>query len=712
MSAHRAARVERLSSPHTEVVVVVGRGGPAIAHWGAPLGTDAQLDAVIAATDPGSIPGTATWRGPLGIVPEHGSGFDGRPGLVGSRSDGRDFAPRFEVTEVNLTHGPNAVQITSLDPHASLEMTTEIALGDALEVRCTLTNLGDDDYRLSELSMSLPVPDHVAELITLGGRWTAEFRIDRVEWSTGLIGAQNRRGRTSHESVPLVIAVERGTGEWNGQVWAAHLAWSGNHHWFAERTIDGRRHLQLGELLHPGEVVLAPGQQYQTPQIVAVYSPHGLTEASWGFHRHLRSRPDHPTGPRPVTFNSWEATYFDHDAERLGQLARTAADVGVERFVLDDGWFASRRDDTSGLGDWWVSAQAHPTGLVPLIDTVHAAGMQFGIWVEPEMVNPDSDLFRSHPDWALVDHRYEPVIYRNQLVLDLTNPDAFDHVHDALHRLLGQHEIDFVKWDMNRPHVQAADSSGAAGTHRQTLALYRLLDLLRADHRGVEFESCASGGGRIDHEILRRTDRVWTSDSNDPLERQRIQYGASMLIPPEVMGAHIGPRRAHTTGRVHEIGFRAITAMFGHFGIEADLNDFDARELEVVRAAIDMHRRHRNLLHCGDTVRFDLAEPWLAHGVYAPDRSRALVSVAALDVARHAVMEPLRLPGLDGDRRYRITPVTLPQTPPTAHLEPPQWWLDGALVASGTQLGVHGLRLPTLRPASALIIELVAIDDA
>lgn len=718
--------IERLVSATTEVIVVAGPGPVAIAHWGPPLGDDADLDAVLAACELGPVPGTSVWSGPLPVVPEHGSGFDGRPGLVGSRSDGRDFAPRFTVTDVTRhatsvtdsttdTTGrsgraDDTLTVTAVDRAAGLEMVTELTLGAALSVSCTLTNTGDDEYRLSELMLSLPVPEHAGELLCMGGRWMAEFGMRRRPWPDGTHSAQNRRGRTSHESVPLVVAVEPGTGAWSGSAWAAHLAWSGNHQWSAERTVDGRRQLQLGELLHAGEVVLRPGEQYRSPEIVAVHSSEGLTPIGWGFHRTLRAHETHARGPRPVTFNSWEAVYFDHDAQRLSQLVALAADVGVERFVLDDGWFGGRRDDTAGLGDWWVSPEAHPEGLAPLIGSVHAAGMQFGIWVEPEMVNPDSELLRSHPDWALVDDRYEPVLHRNQLVLDITRADAFDHVHGALDRLLADHAIDFVKWDMNRPHVQAAQRSGAAGTHRQTLALYRLLDMLRAAHPHVEFESCSSGGARIDHAVLRRTDRVWPSDSNDPLERQRIQSGASLLIPPEVMGSHIGPRRTHTTGRVHDITFRAITALFGHLGIEADLVEFDERELEVVRAAIELYREHRGLLHGGDTVRLDLDGPWLAHGVYATDRSRALVSVAALELARTAVMGPLRLPGLDPTRRYRVTPLLLPHAPRSADLAPSSWWRDGVLVATGRQLSVHGLRLPTLQPASALLLQVDALE--
>ena len=453
-------------------------------------------------------------------------------------------------------------------------------------------------------------------------------------------------------------------------MWGAHLAWSGNHRVLAERLPDGRRYLQLGELLHPGEVVLQPGERYETPEVIATYGV-GLTPASWGFHRSRAltgdaSRPP----PRKVLLNTWEAVYFDHDLDRLRRLADVAASVGVERFVLDDGWFGSRRNDRSGLGDWTVSADAHPGGLSPIIDHVRSLDMDFGIWVEPEMVSPDSDLFRAHPDWVLATDGYQPVLGRHQLVLDLGRPGAYAHVLGQLDALLSEHAIAYVKWDMNRDHVQGSGSDGAAGTHAQTMALYRLLDELRARHPSVEIESCASGGGRIDHEILRRTQRVWTSDCNDALERQTIQRGASMFVPPEVMGAHIGPPRSHTTGRVHSLAFRAATAMFGHLGIEWNLLELDERDLADLTAVIELHRRFRPLLHSGDVVRFDADLEGVghsdspvahAHGVYAADRSEALIAFVQLRTGTSLAPSPLRLPGLDAERTYRAQVLDLPR---------------------------------------------------
>ena len=487
-----------------------------------------------------------------------------------------------------------------------------------------------------------------------------------------------------------------------------HLAWSGNHTMLAERLGDGRRYVQAGELLHPGEVVLEPGESYATPQVLGVYSSDGLTSATWGFHRAARRSPSHPTSPRPVLLNTWEAVYFRHDHDTLRELADVAASIGIERFVLDDGWFGSRRDDTSGLGDWVVSADVYPDGLGPLIDHVTGLGMEFGIWVEPEMVNPDSDLYRSHPDWALATEGYDPVLGRNQLVLDLAAPKRSPTSSAQLDALLRDHDIAYVKWDMNRDHVQGSGSSGSAGTHDQTVAVYALFDELRRRHPAVEFESCASGGGRIDHEILRRTERVWTSDCNDALERQTIQRGASMLIPPEVMGAHIGPTRAHTTGRVHTLAFRAATALFGHLGVEWNVARLDEDRRAQLAAAIAVHKRFRPLLHTGDTVRFDTEPAYCAHGVYAADRSEALVSFAQLATSASLTPPALRLPGLDPDVRYRIEHVALPGERWGMALSQPTWLTDGTEL-TGRQLAAHGIRPPVMHPESAVLVHLAAV---
>lgn len=699
-----------LRGRHADAVIDESTGAPTVVYWGAPLG-EVDLDTITEALRLSVQQGSLDVVAPVSVVPEHGSGFQGRPGLQGHRRGGRQWAPRFTTTSVRefvsesvSDAGAAGVRVESVDTVAQLQLVVTVTLGDVLAVDCALTNTGDTRYLLDALHPTLPLPAHASELLTFDGRWTREFHPVRREWASGVFLTENRAGRTSHDHPPLVYAGSPGFGEWSGDVWGVHVAWSGNHTLHAEAMPDGRRYIQGGELIHPGELCLEPGGTYAAPTVLGVYGC-GLTPASWGFHRWIRRSPAAPTKPRPVLLNTWEAVYFDHDNEKLRALATAAAALGIERFVLDDGWFGSRRDDSSGLGDWWVSPEVYPDGLAPVIDHVRGLGMEFGIWVEPEMVNPDSDLYREHPDWALTTDGYEPVLARNQLVLNLAHPDAFAHVFGQLDTLFRDHDIQYVKWDMNRNHTQGSGADDKAGTHAQTLALYRLLDELRERHPGIEIESCSSGGARIDLEILRRTERVWTSDCNDALERQTIQWGASMLIPNELMGAHIGPTRSHTTGRMHSLAFRALTALFGHLGVEWNVLTLDDREREQLAEVIALHQRFRPLLHSGDTVRFDPVRNGQtaashAYGVYAADRSQALVAHVQLTSGMSLVPPPLRLPGLDPNRRYVVEQVPVGGSRVS--------WPASGLVLTGAQLAAHGIQLPRQHPESGILLHLRA----
>ncbi|MGA9278944.1 alpha-galactosidase [Ilumatobacter sp.] len=694
-------------SEAVDVVVDVSTGAPTIVFWGRSLGEGAEIDAIVSALDRPLVHGTFDTVAPISVVPEHGSGFVGRPGLVGRRGGGRAWAPRF-ATVGSEVRGDTLI-VDAVDEIAELRLRTTISLGHTLRVAAEVTNTAARRYSLDALTVTLPIAQHIDELLTFDGRWSREFHPVRRDWRRGDVLIENRRGRTSHESPPLFFAGESGFGEWTGDVYGVHVAWSGNHTILANRLPDGRRYVQAGELLHPGEVVLEPGESYRTPDLHGVHSTGGLTPATWQFHEAVRSFDVHPSSPRPVSLNTWEAVYFDHDTERLKGLADAAAALGIERFVLDDGWFGSRRDDTRGLGDWWVSDAVYPDGLDPLISHVTGLGMEFGIWVEPEMVNPDSVVHRAHPEWALVTEGYEPVLGRHQLVLDLANPDAFDFIEGHLDALLRDHDIAYVKWDMNRDHIQASGDDGASGSRAQTLAFYRLVDTLRSKHPTVEIESCSSGGARIDLEVLRRAERVWTSDCNDALERQTIQRGASMLIPPEVMGAHIGPRRSHTTARTQSLAFRAATALFGHLGVEWDVTQLTDRERTALRAMIGLYKEHRDLLHGGDTVRFSTEDAYNAHGVYARDRSRAVVSFAQLTTAASQIPPPLRLPGLDPDATYRIEHLAIPFGPPLVGRTQPSWMSTGVTL-TGRQLETHGIQPPTLHPESAVLFLITRTD--
>jgi alpha-galactosidase len=690
-----------LRRPGVSVVVDVSVGVPVIAHWGRELETidgDSILASVYLPKQPGGVDVTA----PIAVVPQHGEGCFARPGLAGHRSGGRYFAPRFSNSKIEMSD--YGFVFTSTDSAAELGLCCQFELRESgvLAINAVVTNHGDSRYLLDALSVTLPIPSSAEELVTMTGSWAREFAIHRQTFLHGAWTAENRTGRTSHEHPPVVWAVQANATEWYGEVWGAHLAWSGNHVLLAEVLADSRKYLQLGELLMAGEICLEPGGSYSTPEVIATYSQNGLTPASLNFHRNVRANlPQRSkSSSRKVLLNTWEAVYFDHDVEKLMQLAELAAGVGVERFVLDDGWFAGRRSDKSSLGDWWVSPEVYPNGLAPLISHVQKLGMDFGIWVEPEMISEDSELFRMHPDWALVSPDYEPVRSRNQLVLNLAHTPAYEYVFSKLDELFSENEIAFVKWDMNRPHVQATLQSGAAGTHEQTLAVYKLIDQLRAKHQHIEIESCSSGGGRIDHEILRRTDRVWTSDCIDPYRRQKIQRGASMLIPNEVMGAHIGAEKAHTTSRVHSLEFRIISAVFGHLGLELDLTLCSQDELRLIKQAVDWHKKFRGLLHSGDVVRFDCeSESQISHGVYSQDRNEALVSLVQLtEINLDKGSQILRLPGLVYDRRYRIVAFDSNFATTNAVGE-----------YTGQQLSTTGLKVSEMSPETGTIFHLLSI---
>jgi alpha-galactosidase len=647
---------------------------------------------------------------PVGLVAESSVGYFGRPGLEGHRDDGRDFAPQFALQSINSDE--HRAEFELVDDAAGLSLTVTVVLhaSGVAVFDTSLSNDGETGYWLDALRLSLPVPAEAMELLTVGGRWTNEFGQTRTTWKRNCLTVENRRGKTSHERLGVVFAGTPSFTEHSGEVWGCHIGWSGNFEFVCDSVTDGRRSVQVGELLASGEVSLAPGDHYEMPTVYAAYAPNGLNAVSSSFHSFMRARPQHPSTPRPVLLNIWEAVYFDHDLDTLRDLADIAAHCGVERFVVDDGWFHSRRSDDAGLGDWWVDTTVWPDGLAPLIEHVRGLGMQFGIWVEPEMVNPDSDLYREHPDWTLVDPRYPAVFGRNQLVLDLGRREVRDHLFGLMDALLRDHDIAYVKWDMNRDLV-AATSAGRAGVHRQTLGVYDLFDRLRAAHPGVEFETCASGGGRVDFGIFERTDRAWTSDSIDALDRQQIQRGFSLLFPPELMGSHIGSPVAHTTGRSHGLGFRAIAALFGSLGIEWNLLKASEKDRAAVAAIIALHKELRPLLHEGSVVRIEHPDPEiLVHGVVARDLSSAVFACTRLSSGPSLHASPLRLLGLDPARTYDVAVVPVAGSGSRNARRQPAWVTDG-LQMTGLQLSSLGFSAPILSPETSILLRLAALDQ-
>ena len=550
----------------------------------------------------------------------------------------------------------------------------------------------------------LPIPRHLSHMIHLQGGWCGEFEGRRREVPRHTTLIENRRGRTSHDAPPFLVFCEPGATENAGEAIGVHLAWSGDHFLRVERDRDGDIALSAGE---PREsVTLATGESALTPTLVVAHSSQGLNGVSDRFHRYIRGLPHlSEEYRRPVTINTWEAVYFDHDHDRLNALIDTAADLGCERFVLDDGWFGGRDDDTSSLGDWTVDPRKHPDGLEPLAERVRERGMEFGLWFEPEMISPDSDLYRAHPDWVIGD----PVILgRNQLLLDIARPEVGDYLFERLDHYVRTLGLGYIKWDMNR---DAVAHDGEAGNGAQVRALYALLDRLREAHPALDIESCASGGARVDLGILSRTDRVWTSDSNDPVERMRIQMGASRFIPPEILGAHVGPAWCHTTGRGTPADFRALVASWCHFGIEADVTRVSDAERDTLRAAVARYKADRPIWHGGRLRRVETADPDLAVVMaVTPDRASARVVVAQLDRARSVLADPLRLPGLDPARRYRVTAPFVTAAARRANRDFSHPFLAEGIEATGAVLERLGISLPVLTAVSGLQLALDAID--
>lgn len=704
------------SSGSALVLDTSGPGLPRVLHWGADLPDDAVAALPLLAQGP--VPHSALdapW--PLTVLPGPADGWLGTPGYAGHRAGG-SAAPRWAARTQAL--GDGVIEVTLSESATVLSLRYRMDAHGVLTVTPSVTNTtgATTVLDLAALRVLLPLPSRAGEVLDLTGRWCRERAPQRSALSDGTHLRASRRGRTGHDATLLLAVGTPGFGFRSGEVWSVHVAWSGNHEHLVERLPEGAgMHAAVlggGELLEAGEVRLAPGESYTAPEVVFVHSAEGLDGISSRLHRSQRSRAVHTNTPRPLVLNTWEAVYFDHDLDRLRELADTAAAIGVERFVLDDGWFGGRRDDRRGLGDWWVSPDMWPGGLGPIVKHVKGHGMEFGLWFEPEMVNADSDLVRQHPDWVLGPRAGHPREWRHQQVLDLANPEAAAHIEKQVSALVAELGIDFIKWDHNRDLMEAVrtDASGTdrPAVHAQTVAFYGLLDRLRAAHPDLEIESCASGGARVDLGVLARTDRIWTSDCNDALERAQIQRWTSLLVPPELMGTHIGPATAHTTHRTLDLSFRMLLALQGHAGLEWDITQCTPAEREALAAWSGLYREVRGLLHSGDPVRVDVPDDGLlVTGTVAADRSEALFSVARLQTSGQAVPGLVPLAGLDPARTYVLRVRTEAGTPHTVQTSPPAWWADAlreGVRLSGAVLAGVGLPLPVLAPAQGFLLHL------
>ncbi|MEY5004703.1 MAG: hypothetical protein RLZZ594_733 [Actinomycetota bacterium] len=698
------SNLTHLTNAGVSVIIDTTSGTPAVLHWGRAIqpGFDAEA-LVLTQVEPTphcdfDAPQT------IGIWRENARGFIGEPTIKGSRP-GRDWSHHFTVRSTQQEG--NTVTYVSVDAEAELEVEARFDLTEqgVLKLSQKVTNLGLSEFTVESLTSYLPVPDYTKDVLDFHGRWMRERQPQRQAIRVGNWVREGREGRTGHDYTLIQFALAEGTTFEHGEAWGLSLAWSGNNRHVVERTAIGRTNLGAGELLLPDEMVLASNESYQAPTVVAVYANDGIDGASHRLHSMLRARPTHPTNirPRPVTLNVWEAVYFDHDYDKLAALADAAAEIGVERFVLDDGWFGARRHDRAGLGDWVVSKDVWPEGLGKLVDKVKSVGLEFGLWFEGEMVNQDSDLYREHPEWILQAGGRVPPEFRTQQVLDLAHEGAYQHVFNQTNAILNELDIAYIKWDHNRVLTEAAHY-GKAAVRKQVEAIYRLFDELKAAHPGLEIESCSSGGGRIDLGMIDHADRFWTSDNNDALERQSINRYTSIVIPPELLGTHIGPTKAHSTGRTHSHAFRAVTALWGHAGLEWDLTEASSEDRAMLKSWTDYYKAKRALLHSGRTVRVDGSEATnQIHGVVSQDKSEALYMYAQLTTSDYSRPANIRLTGLDAEATYLVKVVEPAGAAVAMQTLPPKWY-DGVRIP-GALLASVGMRAPVLRPEQAMLIE-------
>lgn len=701
---------------------------PCVLHWGPDLGgaEEQDLDGVLDALAMPMVDSVITAQESVAVLPQHSAGWLGRPGLLGHRS-GRSWSVSFdgvahEIAEAGTPDWPEgpagAVRASSVgvDTLAGLEVATEIQLlaSGLVRVRASVRNRTEGVFDVHHLEPALPVPAEAEEILDMAGRHTHERTPQRRPFGIGQWVREAWGGRPGHDSATLLCAGRPGFGWRTGRVWGVHLAWSGNQVVSAEHSTTGWRLLRGGELLLPGEIRLNQGEAYTSPWLIGSWGE-GLDALSHRFHDDLRSRPHHPTGPRPVLLNTWEAVYFDHDLTKLLALADRAADLGVERFVLDDGWFRHRRNDRAGLGDWYVDEGVWPDGLHPLVERVRSHGMEFGLWFEPEMINLDSDLARAHPEWVFATEHGPGIASRYQHVLDLGHPEAYAYVLERMSALIGEYHIAYIKWDHNRALVDAGHSPACTpGVHVQTEATYRLMAELKARHPELEIESCCGGGGRLDLGIMEYADRVWVSDCIDAHERHRMVRWTGLTLPPELMGTHVGSGADHTTKRSHGLTFRAGTAIWGHMGIEWDLTRATDGEFAALAQWVSFHKKMRTLLHSGRVVHADLPNPALSlEGVVAGDSSEALYRLSALD---HTLTWPhgrVPLPGLDPEGQYQVSLID-----PAPSLEPSSvpWtggapaWTTRGVALSGRALEDVGVQSPHLDVDHLVLIHAVRIS--
>ena len=652
-----------LSTPRTSYALRVDEtGSPCHVAWGPRLSPAAARELVGAPQ-----PQHSSFEGRPGVgeeLPVDGGTRYGPPSLQVRFADGsRAFEWQPEGHRVHRpSPGVHDLELTFRDRLHPLRTVLHYRVredSDVIERRLVVRNDGDTPVQLlraDSAAWSLPSLRGY-RLSHVVGQWSAETQLRREPLPYGETVLTSRRGYTGHHANPWLMLDEGDATESRGRVWSAALAWSGSWRITAQRTPDGRAGF-TGGVGHDGVTLpLAPGEEFSTPVFAGLYSEGGFGAASRTWHTYsLDHVLPHPEEIAPVLYNAWEAAGFDVDEP--GQRARAAA-LGVELYVLDDGWFGARRSDRAGLGDWTPAADRFPRGLAPLADEVHGLGMRFGLWVEPEMVNPDSDLYREHPDWVLHIPGRARTELRHQLVLNLARDDVAEFTYGWLSRLVADNGIDFLKWDMNRAFSEAG-WAGEEGGHdrlwtRYVHSLYSVIDRLRTAHSRLRIEACSGGGGRLDLGMLARTDQVWASDNTDAVDRIAIQHGFSQIYPARTMAAWVTDVPNQLTRRSVPLRFRFHVAMSGLLAIGGDLSTWSDEENAEAASLVAVYKSVRHLVQHGTLYRLsepDEEGPTVVQYT-ARDGSEALLLAWRLTERHGAPSRPVRLGGLDPEARYR-----------------------------------------------------------
>lgn len=649
-------------------------------HWGArvPDGAiqpDLSHYPTLASFDPRT--NALPWE-----LPTRGSGWYGEPAVAATNAKGNDMVqltyvshaiymgknrlPGLPATFARREGDAETLEIELMDRLTGLRVTAVYGVFErtgAITRSLRLKNESGEDMQINGvLSASAPVHGSGYDVIHLKGAWARERHVMRQTQGEGEYRIFSQRGASGHEANPFLALCEKSATEFSGEVWAVSLVYSGSFE--ALSYVNNTENSRLSIGLNPDVFTwkLEPGETFVSPEAAMVYSPDGLNGMSHAFHRLYSEnlmRSKWFERDRPILINNWEATYFNFNEEKILQIARRAKELGVEMLVLDDGWFGKRNTDNCSLGDWVVNPEKLPGGLNGLSDRLHDLGLKFGLWFEPEMISPDSDLYRAHPDWCLhVDGRAR-VEMRNQLILDLSRKEVQDYIIESVSAVLESARIEYVKWDMNRnmtePFSGAQTPARQKETqHRYMLGLYRVLEEITARFPEILFESCSGGGGRFDPGMLYYMPQTWTSDDSDAAERMFIQYGTSFVYPPCAMGAHVSAVPNHQTGRTTAMQTRGDVALGGNFGFELDLSQLSDADAETVRRLIEREKQVRTLVRTGEFTRllspFD--HPYAAWQFRARDNSEALICAYRLMTRPATPHLLLRASGLDESAVY------------------------------------------------------------